>query len=238
MYGDENINADKESTPDLYALMRLMQEELSLYRTREEAMMSLLKKSSVAGTSIPPDFDHLSSFDQHAQPKYVVADECDGTGSTANANSSPHHHETAQTTSRGGGLRKETLLTEEDQQCALGLSCEDEYRSYRPGVDNHGVPYSTRDHHVHNALGSMLHQTHSFMSSPVSYLPQLQLQKFSGDIEHHPKFVQGFKAFVKLQCYDYHRGPLYLQIYLDGELSKLVQNGSAYPVKSVGYYQA
>ena len=44
MYGDENINADKESTPDLYALMRLMQKELSLYRTREEAMMSLLKK--------------------------------------------------------------------------------------------------------------------------------------------------------------------------------------------------
>ena len=27
-------------------------------------------------------------------------------------------------------------------------------------------------------------------------------------------------------------------MYLDGELSKLVQNGSAYPVKSVGYYQA
>ena len=181
MYGDENINADKESTPDLYALMRLMQEELSLYRTREEAMMSLLKKSSVAGTSIPPDFDHLSSFDQHAQPKYVVADECDGTGSTANANSSPHHHERAQTTSRGGGFITENLSAEEDQQCALGLSCEDEYRSYRPGVDNHGVPYSTRDHHVHNALGSMLHQTHSFMSSPVSYLPQLQLQKFSGD---------------------------------------------------------
>ena len=58
MYGDENINADKESTPDLYALMRQMQEELARSRTREEAMMSLLKKSSVAGTSIPPGFDH------------------------------------------------------------------------------------------------------------------------------------------------------------------------------------
>ena len=62
----------RESMPDLYALVRQMQEELARSRTREEAIMSLLKKSSVAGTSIPPGFDRLSSFDQNAQPKYVV----------------------------------------------------------------------------------------------------------------------------------------------------------------------
>ena len=182
-----------------------MQDELAQSRTRKEAMMCLLKKSSVAGTSIPPGFDHLSSFDQNVQPKYVVADECDGTGSTANANSSPHHHETAQTTTRDGEVRTENLSAEKDQQCASASSCENEYRSYRPCVDNHGVPYSTRDHHVHNASGSMLHQTPSFMSSPVPFLPQLHLQKCSGDIEHYPIFVQEFKAFVKSQRYDYHK---------------------------------
>ena len=162
----------------------------------------------------------------------MVADECDGTGSTANANSSSHHHETAQTTIRGGGLKTENLSAEEDQQRASALSCEDEYRSYQPRVDNYGI------HHVHNASESMLRQTPSFMSPPVSYLPQLQLQKFSGHIKHHPKFVQVFKAFVQSQRYDYHRRLLYLQMYLDDEPFKLVQNCSAYPDKSVGCHQA
>ena len=63
---------------------------------------------------------------------------------------------------------------------------------------------------------------------PIVHLPQLQLGKFTGDIERFPIFVQEFKAFVESQCFDDYRR---LQMHLVGEPANLILS-SAYPNKS------
>ena len=73
---------------------------------------------------------------------------------------------------------------------------------------------------------------------PIVRLPQLQLQKFTGDIEHLPMFVQKFMVFVESQGFDDYRRLLYLQMHLVGEAANLIQSCSAYRNKSEGYYRA
>ena len=55
-------------------------QELVLSRTRDKAMMSLLKKSNIARANTLPGLDHLCFSDQITEPKHIVVDECDGTG--------------------------------------------------------------------------------------------------------------------------------------------------------------
>ena len=73
---------------------------------------------------------------------------------------------------------------------------------------------------------------------PMVNLPQLQLQKFAGDIERFLIFVHEFKAFVESQCFDDYRRFLYLQMHLVGEPANLIQSCSAYSNKSEGYSRA
>ena len=71
-----------------------------------------------------------------------------------------------------------------------------------------------------------------FINPYLVHLPQLQLQKFNGDIESFLIFVQEFKAFVESQCFDDYRRLLFLQMHLVGESASLIQSCSAYPNKS------
>jgi len=72
----------------------------------------------------------------------------------------------------------------------------------------------------------------------ASPLPQLQIQKFSGDIAEFPVFVRRFKNFAQVLCPDGERRFAYLEMYLTGEAAKVIKGYETYENASLAYAKA
>ena len=224
-----SVNLEEDKMSGLHALLKQMQEDRERSRIREDALIAMLKEMSVANPGInvgQGSTDHGGISGRVSGPAGSVYEVLDACSESEVSRHNVAGHEARFSPTAGAALS----ATTRDERRVVGdrpTSCRGDYMNMPTEM--------TRD--LVNDMHSTFYPT--FPGPPfVASLPQLQLRKFSGDLEHYHIFVQEFKAFVESQCHDYHRKLLYLQMYLTGEPSKLVQNCLAYPDKAMGYHRA
>ena len=104
------------------------------------------------------------------------------------------------------------------------------YDKLRHGLilnENREFSYQPSSSQFHDAFLSVktrapprFYQSPRFINTyPIVLFQQLQMQKFTGNIERFPIFAQEFKEFVEFQCFDDYRRLLYLQMHFVGELA-------------------
>ena len=202
-------------------LIKRLEKELARSRVREEALMSLLK-TKTEGSSTIESKEHVTCADPKRSTDWLIVDETSPTTASA-SNSLPTRRPS---TSRDDLPKKR--CSDDKLKDSLTPSQNGEFNYQPPSFQFHD-PFPSRE----------MRAPPEFINPYLMvHLPQLQLQKFTGNIESFPTFVQEFKAFVESQCFDDYRQLLYLQMYLVGEPANLIQSCSAYLNKSEGYSQA
>ena len=189
-----------ESKPTEIYLIKRLEEEIARFRVSEEALMSLLK-TKTEGSSAIESKEHVARADPKRSTDWLIVDETSPT--TASASNSL----AARQLSTSSGDFPNKRCPDDKLRDILTPSQNGEFSYQLPSFQLHD-PFPFRK----------MRAPPGFINPyPILHLPQMQLQKFNGDIERFPIFVQEFKAFVESQCFNNYRRLLYLQMHLVGE---------------------